>query len=95
MNIRSLGKTGLKVTSLCLGTMTFGNQADKKASFEILDKSYEAGINFIDSANVYPIGRGSHVVAGATESIIGEWLQGKRDKLVLATKCFGAMGQGR
>jgi aryl-alcohol dehydrogenase-like predicted oxidoreductase len=94
MEIRSLGNTGLKVTSLCLGTMTFGNQADKKASFEILDKAYEAGINFIDTADVYPIGRQSHAVTGATESIIGEWLQGKRDNLVLATKCAGAMGPG-
>lgn len=94
MEIRSLGRTGLKVTNLCLGTMTFGNQADKKASFEILDKAYETGVNFIDTADVYPIGRQSHAVAGATESIIGEWLQGRRDKLVLATKCFGAMGPG-
>ncbi len=94
MDMRSLGKTGLKVTEFCLGTMTFGNQADKKASFEILDKGYEAGVNFIDTADVYPIGRESHAVAGATESIIGEWLQGRRDKVVLATKCFGAMGPG-
>ncbi|PZE19542.1 aldo/keto reductase [Paenibacillus xerothermodurans] len=94
MDIRSLGKTGLKVTGLCLGTMTFGNQADKKASFEILDTAYEAGVNFIDTADVYPIGRQSHAVAGTTESIIGEWLQGKRDQVVLATKCFGAMGPG-
>jgi aryl-alcohol dehydrogenase-like predicted oxidoreductase len=72
MDIRSLGKTGLKVTELCVGTMTFGNQADQKASFEILDKAYEAGVNFIDTADVYPIGRQSHAVAGATESIIGE-----------------------
>ena len=53
MDTRSLGKTGLKVTNLCLGTMTFGNQTDKKASFEILDKAYEAGVNFIDTADIY------------------------------------------
>jgi aryl-alcohol dehydrogenase (NADP+) len=94
MDIRSLGNTGLKVSGLCLGTMTFGNQADKKDSFQILDKAYAAGVYFIDTADVYPIGRESHAVAGATESIIGEWLQGKRDKVVLATKCFGSMGTG-
>ncbi|TDF92970.1 aldo/keto reductase [Paenibacillus piri] len=94
MKNRSLGHTGLKVTNLCLGTMTFGNQADKKTSFEILDKSFDAGVNFIDTADVYPIGRASYAVAGATESIIGEWLEGKRDKVVLASKCFGAMGPG-
>jgi 1-deoxyxylulose-5-phosphate synthase len=94
MEIRNLGKTGLKVTNLCLGTMTFGKQADESASFEILDKAFDAGINFIDTADVYPIGRESYKVAGATESIIGEWLQGKRDKVVLATKCYGVMGPG-
>ncbi|TVX98984.1 aldo/keto reductase [Paenibacillus cremeus] len=94
MEIRSLGQTGLKVTILCLGTMTFGNQADKKNSFEILDKAFDAGVSFIDTADVYPIGRASYAVAGATESIIGEWLEGKRDKVVLASKCFGAMGPG-
>jgi len=94
MEIRQLGKTGLKVTSLCLGTMTFGNQADKEGSFKILDKAFDAGINFIDTADVYPIGRESYLTAGLTESIIGEWLKGKRDKVVLATKCFGVMGPG-
>lgn len=94
MEIRSLGRTGLKVTNLCLGTMTFGNQADKKTSFKILDKALDAGVNFIDTADVYPIGRQSVDIAGATESIIGEWLQGKRGKVALATKCFGAMGTG-
>jgi len=74
--------------------MTFGNQADKSTSFQILDKAFDAGINFIDTANVYPIGRESFATAGATESIIGEWMKGKRDKVVLATKCFGAMGPG-
>ncbi|TBL80451.1 aldo/keto reductase [Paenibacillus thalictri] len=94
MEIRSLGQTGLKVTNLCVGTMTFGNQADKQTSFKILDKAFTAGVNFIDTADVYPIGRQSAEIAGTTESIIGEWLQGKRDKMVLATKCFGAMGDG-
>lgn len=94
MEIRSLGQTGLKVTNLCVGTMTFGQQADKRTSYEILDKAFTAGVNFIDTANVYPTGRQSVELAGTTELIIGEWLQGKRDKMVLATKCFGSMGTG-
>ncbi|WP_197284198.1 aldo/keto reductase [Bacillus sp. JCM 19041] len=77
-----------------LGTMTFGNQADKNTSFKILDTAFDAGVNFIDTSDVYPIGRASYDIAGATESIIGEWLHGKRDKVVLATKCFGAMAPG-
>lgn len=63
MEFRSLGKTGLKVTNLCVGTMTFGNQADKQTSFEILDKAFDAGVNFIDTADVYPIGRQSVDIA--------------------------------
>ncbi|RAW12758.1 aldo/keto reductase [Paenibacillus taichungensis] len=94
MENRSLGTTGLKVTNLCLGTMTFGNQADQNTSFHILDQAFDAGVNFIDTADVYPIGRASYAIAGATESIIGEWMKGKRDKVILATKCFGAMGPG-
>ncbi len=94
MEERTLGRTGLKVTKLCLGTMTFGNQTNKEAAFAILDKALDGGVNFIDTADVYPIGRHSGEQAGTTESIIGEWLPGKRDKIVLASKCFGAMGDG-
>ncbi|MGG3643418.1 aldo/keto reductase [Bacillus gobiensis] len=93
MENRSLGRSGLKVTNLCLGTMTFGNQADKKTSFEIMDKAFDAGITFIDTADMYPLG-GEWSQLGATEEIVGDWLQGKRDRVVLATKCFGAMGPG-
>jgi 1-deoxyxylulose-5-phosphate synthase len=93
MEIRSLGSSGLKVTNLCLGTMTFGNQADKQTAFAIMDKAFEAGINFFDTADVYPLG-GTFEQLGSTEETIGEWLRGKRDKIVLATKCFGAMGPG-
>jgi len=93
MEFRKLGSSGLKVSSLCMGTMTFGNQADKKTSFAMLDKAWEAGINFIDTADGYPLG-GSFEQLGSTEAIIGEWLGGKRDKFVLATKCFMPMGPG-
>ncbi|WCK52609.1 aldo/keto reductase [Aneurinibacillus sp. Ricciae_BoGa-3] len=93
MEIRSLGRSGLKVTNLCLGTMTFGNQSDKETAFAIMDKAYEAGINFFDTADVYPLG-GTFEQLGSTEETIGDWLKGKRDKIVLASKCFGAMGPG-
>jgi len=91
MEFRSLGSSGLKVSSLCMGTMTFGNQADKKTSFAMLDRAWEAGINFIDTADGYPLG-GSFEQLGSTESFIGEWLRTRRDKFVLATKCFMPMG---
>lgn len=93
MKISNLGRTGLKVTNLCLGTMTFGNQASKETSFQILDKAFESGINFIDTADVYPLGK-SYESAGATESIIGEWLKSKRDDIVLASKCLFPTGPG-
>lgn len=93
MNIQSLGRSGLKVTNLCLGTMTFGNQANKETAFAIMDKAFDFGVNFIDTADVYPLG-GNTEQLGATEEIIGDWLLGKRDQVVLASKCFGAMGAG-
>lgn len=93
MEIRTLGRTGLKVTELCLGTMTFGNQADTQTAHAILDVALDAGVTFIDTADVYPLGGGTGQ-AGATESIVGEWLVDKRDRVVLATKCFGQMGDG-
>jgi 1-deoxyxylulose-5-phosphate synthase len=85
------GSTGLHVSRLCLGTMTFGLQCDEKTSFSILDKASEGGITFLDTADVYPLG-GTHEIAGRTEEIIGKWLQGKREKFILATKCSGKMG---
>lgn len=86
MEIRRLGRTGLKVTSICLGTMTFGHQCDEATSFAILNKAAEAGVTFIDTADVYPVPP-SPETAGRTEEIVGKWLEGKRDRFVLATKC--------
>lgn len=88
MEIRNLGRTGLKVSALCLGTMTFSNQADEATSFAILDKAFDAGVFFIDTADVYPLG-GTYDTFGNTEAIIGKWLKSHRNKVVLATKCFG------
>ncbi len=95
MQRRQLGRTGIRVPPLCLGTMTFGLQCDEATSFAILDRAFEGGIDFIDTADVYPLG-GDHTTAGRTEEIIGRWMKarGNRDRIVLATKCAGAMGPG-
>ncbi len=93
MKIKRLGRTGLKVSEICLGTMTFGNQADQTTAFAIMDIADHAGVNFIDTADVYPLGGGLEKV-GSTEVIVGNWIKqrGARDRIVLATKCRGAMG---
>jgi len=89
MQYRYIGKTGLRVTPICLGTMTFGTSADKKSSFEIMDKAYERGINFFDTAELYPVPPSSKY-AGITEEIIGEWMSDKpRDSIILASKVAG------
>ncbi|HKI33259.1 MAG TPA: aldo/keto reductase [Gemmataceae bacterium] len=93
MQIRRLGRTGLKVTALCLGTMTFGQQADEGTSFAILDKASAAGVNFLDTADAYPVPP-EPATAGRTEEIIGRWLKGRRDHFVLATKCRIRVGTG-
>ncbi|HZQ49890.1 MAG TPA: aldo/keto reductase [Candidatus Dormibacteraeota bacterium] len=86
-----LGRTGLQVSRLCLGTMTFGLQIDEAASRAVLDRAVEGGITFIDTADVYPLGGGVDL-AGRTEEIIGRWMKGRRQEFVLATKCFGRTG---
>ncbi|MGH8014204.1 MAG: aldo/keto reductase [Candidatus Binataceae bacterium] len=88
-----MGRTGLKVTEICLGTMTFGMQCDERASFAIMDTAVERGVDFFDTADGYPMG-GTLETVGATETIVGKWLKGKRDKIVLATKCWVPMGRG-
>jgi len=93
MQYTSLGRTGLQVSRLCLGTMNFGPHTSEQDSFVIMDQALEHGINFFDTANVY----GFHVGAGVTEEIIGRWLAqggGRRDKIVLATKVYAQMGDG-
>ena len=85
------GPTGLQVSRLCLGTMTFGLQCDEKTSFAILDAAAGHGITFLDTANAYPLG-GKLEDMGRTEEILGKWLKGKREQFVVATKCSGKMG---
>src|SRR5690606_12789328 len=89
-----LGRTGLQVSRLCLGTMTFGYQCDEQTSFAILDRAAEGGITFLDSADVYPIG-GPRESVGRTEEILGKWLKGRRGRFIVATKCFGRTGANR
>lgn len=87
MNYRFMGKTGLKVSELCLGAMTFGRETNEKDSRQMLDRFVEAGGNFIDTADVYS--------QGGSEELLGRWLKGKkRDDLVIATKVRFGMGQG-
>lgn len=90
MEYRYIGRTGLRVSPICLGTMTFGSTVSKKDSFAIMDKAYEAGINFFDTAEVYPVPPMAETY-GVTEKMVGEWLQTKdRDSIILATKVVGA-----
>ncbi len=93
MEYTNLGRSGLKVSRLCLGTMNFGPLTNETDSFAIMEKALEVGINFFDTANVY----GWHEGEGITEQIIGRWLaQGgrRREQIVLATKIYGKMGKG-
>ncbi len=93
MQYTYLGRTGLKVSRLCLGTMNFGPYTTEQDSFAIMDRALEVGINFFDTANVYGRKKGE----GITEHIIGHWLaqgDGRREKIVLATKVYGEMGEG-
>jgi aryl-alcohol dehydrogenase (NADP+) len=86
-----LGRTGLQVSRLCLGTMTFGLQSDEDTAFAILDKAAEGGIDFLDTSDAYPLG-GDLSTRGITEEILGRWLKGKRDRFIVATKCFAPTG---
>jgi aryl-alcohol dehydrogenase-like predicted oxidoreductase len=92
MDYVQLGRTGLKVSRLCLGTMNFGPKTTEEDSFAIMDKALDLGINFFDTANTYGWKKGE----GWTEQIIGRWFAqggGRREKVVLATKVYGKMGE--
>ena len=86
MNYRNLGRTGVKVSPLCLGAMNFGGATNEKDSIEIIHAAMDGGINFIDTANVYN--------GGQSEVMVGKALKGRRDKAILATKVHGKMGDG-
>ena len=88
----NLGRTGLVVSRICLGTMTFGLQCDEPTSRAILDAAADGGVTFLDTADVYPLG-GDLDTVGRTEEIVGRWLAGRRDEFIVATKCVGRMGR--
>jgi 1-deoxyxylulose-5-phosphate synthase len=91
MEYCKLGRTGLTVSRLCLGTMTFGFQSDEETAGRVMETAADAGVTFFDTADVYPLG-GDLSRVGKTEEIVGRWLKGKRHRFVLATKAVGAMG---
>ncbi len=89
MEHRRLGKSGLTVSEICLGTMTFGIQTDEKTAFRIMDEALERGVNFLDTAEIYPVPPAAKTF-GVTEEIVGRWLKGKpRDSVYVATKVTG------
>ena len=89
MKKNRLGRSGIVVSDICMGTMTFGNQADEKTAFAILDRSFDAGVDFYDTAEVYPVPPAEHYM-GVTEEIVGRWMKTKpRDAIILATKVAG------
>jgi aryl-alcohol dehydrogenase-like predicted oxidoreductase len=93
MDYTNLGRAGVRVSRLCLGTMNFGPFTSEKESFRILDRALEEGVNFLDTANVYGHEKGQ----GVTEEILGRWFAqggGRREEVVLATKVYGRMGEG-
>jgi len=92
MKTRRLGRSGLVVSEICMGTMTFGVQADEAESRAILDKAFDAGVNFLDVAEVYPVPP-SPQYAGLSEEIVGRWLKGRpRESVIVATKVAGPSG---
>src|SRR5947199_4067300 len=96
MDSRQLGRSGLSVSSICLGGNVFGWTADERTSFSILDAWVDAGFNFIDTADVYSRWAPGHR-GGESETVIGKWLKqgSRRDKVVIATKVGFDMGEGR
>lgn len=94
MEYGRLGKTGLKVSKLCLGTMTFGWTTDERSAYEVLNASFGAGINFIDTADIYSRWAPGNP-GGVSETFVGNWMRGKpRDQIIIATKVRGRMGAG-
>jgi aryl-alcohol dehydrogenase-like predicted oxidoreductase len=92
MKRRRLGRTGLTVSEIGIGTMTFGSMADEGASFRILDRAFDAGVDLVDAAEIYPVPPDASSV-GRTEEIVGKWLAGRpRDAVILASKVAGPLG---
>ena len=89
MKKNRLGRSGIVVSDICMGTMTFGNQADEKTAFAILDRAFDAGVDFFDTAEMYPVPPQAHYM-GVTEEIVGRWMKTRsRDAIILASKVAG------
>jgi aryl-alcohol dehydrogenase-like predicted oxidoreductase len=93
METVALGRCGLRVSRLCLGTMLFGSQVDEAASVRIMDAALDLGIDFVDTADAYPVPQ-DPATAGRSEEIVGRWLADKRGRVVIATKCVSRVGRG-
>jgi aryl-alcohol dehydrogenase-like predicted oxidoreductase len=91
MQYKKFGATGITVSRLCLGTMTFGFQTDEAESKRIFDRADDVGINLIDTADAYPLGGGEKLV-GRTEEFVGRFLKGRRNRFIVATKAYNKMG---
>lgn len=91
MKMTKLGQSGLEVSELCLGTMTFGTQTSPEEAHAQINRALERGVNFIDTAEMYPVNPKSRETVGGTEAIIGDWIaaSGRRQEVVLATKHLG------
>jgi 1-deoxyxylulose-5-phosphate synthase len=93
METVNVGRSGLRVSRLCLGTMIFGSQLEEPEAFAVMDRAVELGIDFVDVADVYPVPPSPDTV-GRTEEIVGRWLRGRRPVVTVATKCVGRVGPG-
>ena len=92
MRKNRLGRSSVVVSDICMGTMTFGCQADEKTAFRIMDMAFDAGVDFYDTAEMYPVPPDAKTV-GATEEIVGRWLKTReRDSIILASKVVGPEG---
>src|SRR5262245_8167031 len=89
----NLGRAGLRVSRLCLGTMIFGSQLDEPAAFAVMDRAVDLGIDFLDAADVYPVPPRAET-QGRTEEIVGRWIASRRPVVTVATKCVGRVGPG-
>jgi 1-deoxyxylulose-5-phosphate synthase len=91
MQFATFSRTGITVSRLCLGTATFGKQTEESVSRQILDTAADTGVNFIDTADAYPMGADAALL-GRTEELVGRWLKGKRERFIIATKAGGQTG---
>ncbi|HZV52430.1 MAG TPA: aldo/keto reductase [Candidatus Dormibacteraeota bacterium] len=94
MDTVNLGRSGLRVSRLSLGTMVFGSQVDEATAFAIMDRAFELGIDFFDTADVYPVPPSTET-AGRSEEIVGRWMRSRGHPITIATKCVNRVGPGR